>query len=266
MGALQQVLLGYGVGATGPAAYSPAAWYDADDLTTLFQDAAGTVPVVADGDPVGLWRDKSGNSRHFSQTTAGSRPIWHTSGGFSWVEFDGTNDWMIGATSMLAFATVNVFVGARSVAGGVDFATVIGQPHAVTHTNPFYRWSIQTRNTAGLTIGWHANGTAGASADAGAAAGNDFIATFGISSMWRPSISGQAFNILRINKVQALAGGTGTQTITYPNATPSVMGANVVGSGDRFKGRIYSLIVFNAAVTSQTWVDDIENYIDTKVP
>jgi hypothetical protein len=35
------------------------AWYDPSDLTTLFQDAAGTTPVVSDGDPVGLILDKS---------------------------------------------------------------------------------------------------------------------------------------------------------------------------------------------------------------
>lgn len=35
------------------------AWYDPSDLTTLFQDAAGTTPVTADGDPVGLMLDKS---------------------------------------------------------------------------------------------------------------------------------------------------------------------------------------------------------------
>jgi hypothetical protein len=34
-------------------------WYDPSDLTTLFQDSAGTTPVTADGDPVGLMLDKS---------------------------------------------------------------------------------------------------------------------------------------------------------------------------------------------------------------
>ncbi|WP_420229036.1 hypothetical protein ACOBWA_08420 [Psychrobacter sp. ER1] len=34
-------------------------WYDPSDLTTLFQDAAGTTPVTKDGDPVGLMLDKS---------------------------------------------------------------------------------------------------------------------------------------------------------------------------------------------------------------
>ncbi|PIE10063.1 MAG: hypothetical protein CSA72_10645, partial [Rhodobacterales bacterium] len=40
---------------------SPAAWYDPSDLSTLFQDAAMTIPVTADGDPVGAVQDRSGN-------------------------------------------------------------------------------------------------------------------------------------------------------------------------------------------------------------
>jgi len=35
------------------------AWYDPSDLTTMFQDRAGTTPVTADGQPVGLILDKS---------------------------------------------------------------------------------------------------------------------------------------------------------------------------------------------------------------
>lgn len=34
-------------------------WYDPSDLTTLYQDSAGTIPVTASGDPVGLMLDKS---------------------------------------------------------------------------------------------------------------------------------------------------------------------------------------------------------------
>lgn len=41
------------------AASEPGAWYDPSDLTTLFQDTAGTVPVTATGQTVGLLLDKS---------------------------------------------------------------------------------------------------------------------------------------------------------------------------------------------------------------
>jgi len=44
------------------------AWYEATDITTLFQDEAGTVLVTADGDPVGRNDDKSGNGRTAMQT------------------------------------------------------------------------------------------------------------------------------------------------------------------------------------------------------
>jgi carbohydrate esterase-like sialic acid-specific acetylesterase len=49
------------------------AWYDNQDLSTLFSDAAMTTPAVVDG-PVGGQRDKSGNNWHRTQATAGTRP------------------------------------------------------------------------------------------------------------------------------------------------------------------------------------------------
>ena len=51
------------------------AWYDPSDLTTLFQDSAGTTPVTAVEQPVGLMKDKSGRGNHAFQATAGNRPV-----------------------------------------------------------------------------------------------------------------------------------------------------------------------------------------------
>lgn len=50
-------------------------WLDPSDRSTLFQDAAGTIPAAAPGDPVGLALDKSGNGNHASQATAAARPL-----------------------------------------------------------------------------------------------------------------------------------------------------------------------------------------------
>ena len=58
----------------------------------LFQDAAGTTPVTADGDPVGLMIDQSGNGNHAIQTVSGSRPVYRTDGELHWLEFDGVDD------------------------------------------------------------------------------------------------------------------------------------------------------------------------------
>lgn len=50
-------------------------WYDPSDLTTLFQDAAGTTPVTAVEQPVGRILDKSGRGNHASQSTSAARPV-----------------------------------------------------------------------------------------------------------------------------------------------------------------------------------------------
>ena len=58
----------------------------------LFQDSAGTVPVTADGDPVGKMIDQSGNGNHATQSVSGSRPVYRTDGVLHWLEFDGFDD------------------------------------------------------------------------------------------------------------------------------------------------------------------------------
>ncbi|MBG23660.1 MAG: hypothetical protein CMF22_09420 [Idiomarinaceae bacterium] len=67
----------------------------------LYQDAAGTVPVVADGDPAGLMLDVSGNDNHASQSTSAARPLYRTDGVRHWLEGDGVDDYMIAASLFL---------------------------------------------------------------------------------------------------------------------------------------------------------------------
>ena len=50
------------------------AWFDPEDMSTMFQDAAGTIPVTAVEQPVGLILDKSGNGNHATQSITASRP------------------------------------------------------------------------------------------------------------------------------------------------------------------------------------------------
>jgi len=54
------------------------AWYGPSDLSTLFQDSAGTTPVTTAGQPVGLMLDKSGNGNHAAQATAARRLTYQT--------------------------------------------------------------------------------------------------------------------------------------------------------------------------------------------
>ncbi len=82
------------IGATfSPLSLLPTAWYDPSDLSSMWQDSAGTIPAVVDS-PVGKMNDKSGNGYHLLQATASKRPILRSAGGLYWLEFDGVDDFL----------------------------------------------------------------------------------------------------------------------------------------------------------------------------
>lgn len=93
-------------GASPSPSFSPAdlfangedgAWYDPSDLSTLWKDTAGTIPVTSDGDLVARIDDKSGNENHLTQPTSGMRPLYKTNGTLHWLLFDGTDDALWGS-------------------------------------------------------------------------------------------------------------------------------------------------------------------------
>lgn len=69
-----------------PANVSTALWFDANDSGTI-TNVSGTVSQ---------WNDKSGNSRHATQPTSGSRPAYSATGFNSkpCLTFDGADDWL----------------------------------------------------------------------------------------------------------------------------------------------------------------------------
>jgi hypothetical protein len=68
---------------TWPSLFSPTLisglqlWLDAADDGSLFDSTSGGSAVAADG-AVARWQDKSGNNRHATQGTSGSRPVRKT--------------------------------------------------------------------------------------------------------------------------------------------------------------------------------------------
>lgn len=112
-----------GVGGGG---FSPSdgasleAWYDPSDLSTLFQDQAGTTPVTAAGQVVGRMLDKSGLGRHKTWLT--DKPTYQVDGnGKSYISGDGTNDQMQVASSTALFKFMHDGTG-----GAVWFAGSAG--------------------------------------------------------------------------------------------------------------------------------------------
>ena len=92
----------------------PGVWYDPSDFSTLFQDAAGTVPVTAVEQPVGRILDKSGRGFNATQATATSRPVLRQDGsGKHYLYFDGVDDFLVTPTIVPGIDKVQVFAGVR---------------------------------------------------------------------------------------------------------------------------------------------------------
>jgi hypothetical protein len=95
------------------------AWYNPGDLSSLFQDSAGTVPVTADGDPVGKMLDLSGNGNHATQSVSGSRPVYRTDGALHCLEGDGVDDFLRNTTVNFTATSLSLLVaGNHGIDGG----------------------------------------------------------------------------------------------------------------------------------------------------
>ena len=79
-------------------------WLDASDASTLYDATTGGSLVAANGG-VARWEDKSGNNRHATQGTAGSRPARKTAiqGGLDVLRFDGSDDQLSVPSSTATF-------------------------------------------------------------------------------------------------------------------------------------------------------------------
>jgi hypothetical protein len=152
--------LGLGVGLThrvggGAAAFSPASlfadgeggeWFDPSDLSTLFQDAAGTTPVTADGQSVGKILGKSGRGNHATQSTASKLPTYRTDGVLHWLEFDGVDDELVTGTLSLSGADPSQVMVAAQTSG------------VVNNNSGIFRYGVESANQI-RTISFNNNTT-----------------------------------------------------------------------------------------------------------
>jgi hypothetical protein len=120
-------------------------WTPADITTALWLDAADASTVTLNGSTVSQWNDKSGNSRHVSQSTAGQQPTWNATGLNSkpTLVFDGSNDILLNQNAgSIGVTHISMFVVMRYVsASGEDLPFGIGTTGSVGQVRCFYRGS-----------------------------------------------------------------------------------------------------------------------------
>ena len=124
--------------------------FDFNDLSTMYQDSAGTIPVTGVGQPVGKVLDKSGRGNHATQSTSARRPILQqnaTTGAY-YLAFDGVDDCLV--TSNINFTNQNNL----SLFTSVVFNNLSSTSQTITELSTA---SWQTQGTFSLIRGY--NGT-----------------------------------------------------------------------------------------------------------
>lgn len=214
-------------------------WLDPSDFSTLFQDAAGTTPVTAVGQPVGLALDKSGRGNHATQSTAASRPtLQQDSNGLYYLSFDGTDDGM--ATPSINFTgtdKMTVWAGGRKLS---DAAVGIMCELSASIDVNAGSFTLYAPKFGGQTrFNFESKGTS-------IAAAFDTSAAAPVSKVLccEGNISGDISRI-RANGAVVQTSTTDQGTGNYGNY-PLYIGRRNNASGP-FNGRIYQLIVRGAA-------------------
>lgn len=231
------------------AASEQGAWYDPSDLSTMFQDSAGTVPVTAVGQPVGLIRDKSGRNNHASQITATKRPLYQVANGYAHLAFDGIDDAL--ATNSINFTAsdkMTVWTGVRKFSEAV--AIIVELSTAVTSQNGAM---VMYSQAAELRFGVKGS-TPFTEIVSGAAAPVTKVIT-GIASISTDVL------ILRSNGAQANTSAADQGTGNFGNY-PLFVGARDQTSL-HFTGNIYSMII-RGAQSSEAQIASTENYINSR--
>jgi hypothetical protein len=132
-----------------PSGGGPVLWTPAQITTAVWLDAADAGTIVLNGSNVSQWRDKSGNGRHVSQSTASQQPIYDAINGI--ITFDGSNDFLSNATvGASGLTSVSFLTVMRMNAGGNNEDIPMGP--GVTASTGAVRCLYRTPN--GTTVGF----------------------------------------------------------------------------------------------------------------
>lgn len=247
-------IAGFGVVPFSPAqlfaAGEQGAWYDPSDFSTMFQDSAGTTPVTAVEQPVGLILDKSGRGNHASQATSAARPVLKqdSSGRYNLL-FDGLN-------SSLSTASIN-FTGTDEMTWFLGTRRL-----GTTATQMILELSASSGSTNGSfalvassIYSFATRGTTERYANSGAYTNPITHVLTGMSDISADNM------VLRINGSQIAQTALDLGTGNFSN-NPLFIGARNNASL-RYNGAIYSIIVRNVTTSAilisqtETWVNGV---------
>lgn len=215
-------------------------YYDPSDISTLFQDEAGTIPVTAAGQAVGRMLDKSGRGNHATQAVTASKPILRQSGGRYYLEFDGLDDFLVtGSINFTATDAVSIFAGIRKEDDGATAALLEFSTSASVTAGSF---SIFAPGTAGAYYRFRTSGSLfGVLEQSGFASPISSVLTA------YSDISADTA-VLRVDGAVVASSAADLGTGTLSNS-PLYVGMRA-GTSFPFQGRLYGLVVLGRQATA----------------
>jgi hypothetical protein len=236
----------------------PGIWYDPADITTLFQDSTGLIPVTTAGQSVGKIVDKSGRGNHATQAIALRRPTYQIdSSGKPYLLFDGVDDNMV--TSIVTPATdkVQAFAGVRKLSDAAVGTIVELSTNISSNNGAFVLFASFNGGSATPSYLLQSKGTVRSSSATPLsypAPITNVLASFG-------DIAGDTATV-RVDGVPVITSATDQGTGNYL-AYPIYIGARG-GSSLFFNGRLYSLIVRFGANLATNQITSAENWVNGK--
>lgn len=229
-------------------------FYDPNDLSSMYQDAAGTIPVTAAEQPVGLMRDKSGNNNHAFATSSATRPILqrNATAGAYYLEFDGADDFL--QTNNIDFTMtdkVSLFAGVRKLSDAA-----LGTIASFQSTSGDLNGAFSIRAPSGNGLPTYGGSLVGLSTRDFVATGYTAPGSAVISAMFSvnsASVTG-AIKIRMMALSQVLTGGGVWTPCPNFGSHPLYIGRRG-GTSAPFSGHLYSLICTGRLTTDSETIE-----------
>jgi len=215
------------------------AWYDSSDAST----------ITLSGSNITQWNDKSGNTKHATQSTASFQPTIVSSGlnGKNTILFDGTNDMFNIANTTTLANNFAIFAVVKS-----NFLNSISGSAIIGSDDGGVSWYVQ-KNNYRLNVD--------KTAQASMLADGNILST-SENNLWRQTSlvwSGTSSGSLRWNKSGA---GSFNRSGFAPTAPIKTIGAYMPGDTTFLaKGEIAEILIYNS---SSVDVAAVETYFTTK--
>lgn len=202
----------------------------------LYQDSAGTTPAVADGDPVGLWLDQSGEVVSHFTTTAAQRPTLRTNfvGSLPAIQFDGVDDRLFPDGDLTTLTAATMFIVVKLDAD---------PPAAGAETGLMEYTSAASKTAFPWTDGiiYDAFGTTVRKTTVNPGTSLAQWNIYGVvtaSGLWANYLNGTELYT------------TGTNTVGWSSAANSRLGMSLGAPTGYLKGHIAEMLVYDAALDS----------------